>query len=142
MDKIQQTVVMYKPDIPSEEFKNEKKITREKFKKIFERAIRDKHKIEKRKIWLDKITASKHYIDKKDHPLFDDVISYISSNVTEILLISWENSIKEVRSLALKMRSKYIWNNSKLYNMIHASDSLEESKRECELHFWIEKKQR
>jgi len=142
MNEIEKTIVILKPDIPEEEFWEKPKIEREKFKKIFERIIRDKYNVLSRKKWIDKQIAYIHYEEKKEHPLFNDVINYISSEVSEVLLISWENCIKDIRKIALRMREKYIWNNSKLYNMIHASDSKHESDREYDIHFWNQKKQR
>jgi nucleoside diphosphate kinase len=93
-------------------------------------------KIENRKEEIiDEETAKNHYAEKKEHPLFNDVVKYISSDVSIILSISWNNAILEVRNIALKMRKKYIWE-SKLYNLIHSSDSLHESNREHDIHFW------
>lgn len=134
---MERTLVILKPSIPDEEFWENTIISREYFKKIFERVIRMKwFKIEKRKKEkLDIETASNHYFEKKEHPLFNSAVEYISSDVCEILSISWTNSISQIRELSLKMRDKYIWNKSKLYNMIHASDSIHESKREHEIHF-------
>lgn len=134
---MERTLVILKPSIPDKEFWENIVISREYFKKIFERIVRMKwFKIEKRKEEnLDFETAQKHYEEKKEHPLFNSVIEYITWDVCEILSISWENSISEIRKIALKMRDKYIWNNSKLYNMIHASDSVYESEREHKIHF-------
>jgi nucleoside diphosphate kinase len=36
------------------------------------------------------------------------------------------------------MRKQYIWD-SKLYNLIHSSDSKHESEREHRIHFWLKK---
>ncbi len=134
---MEKTLVIIKPSIPDVEFWKKTVISREYFKKIFDRALRMKWFTieEKKQVLLDKEVAETHYEEKRLHPLFPLVIDYITSEVVDILSISWENSIVEVRKLALSMREKYIWNNSKLYNMIHASDSVEESKREHEIHF-------
>jgi len=134
---MEKTLVIIKPSIPDGEFWEKTIISRDYFRKIFERLIRMKwFKIEgKKQEKLSNETASKHYEEKKQHPLFPLVIEYITSEVVDILSISWENSISEVRKIALNMREKYIWNNSKLYNMIHASDSTQESNREHDIHF-------
>ncbi|NVP17977.1 hypothetical protein HUU51_04640 [Candidatus Gracilibacteria bacterium] len=134
---MEKTLVIIKPSIPDVEFGKKTVISREYFKKIFDRALKMKgFTIEKKKqVLLDKEVAETHYEEKRLHPLFPLVIDYITSEVVDILSISGENSIVEVRKLALSMREKYIGNNSKLYNMIHASDSVEESKREHEIHF-------
>lgn len=134
---MEKTLVIIKPSIPDEEFWENIVISREYFKKIFERILRMKwFKIEKRKVEnMSTKTAEEHYAEKKEHPLFNSVILYITSGISEILSISWENAISEIRKIALKMRDKYIWNNSKLYNMIHASDSVYESEREHKIHF-------
>ncbi len=134
---MERTLVILKPSIPDKEFWRNIIISKEYFKKIFERIIRMRgFKIEKRKIEnIDIETARKHYEEKKEHPLFNSVIEYITWDICEILSISWENSISEVRMISLKMRDKYIWNQSKLYNMIHASDSKHESEREHMIHF-------
>lgn len=133
----EKALVILKPSIPDEEFWKNVVISREYFKKIFLRVIRMKwFTISKQKTQkISQEDAILHYYEKREHPLFNNVIEYITSEVTDILSISWENSIKEVRELALAMRAKYIWNNSKLYNMIHASDSEYESEREHEIHF-------
>lgn len=134
---MERTLVILKPSIPDEEFWNNIIISRDHFNKIFERIIRMKwFKVVERKD--EKISieiAREHYDEKKEHPLFNSVIEYITSNISEILSISWYNSIVEVRKISLRMRDKYIWNKSKLYNMIHASDSIHESEREHKIHF-------
>ncbi|MDD3793248.1 MAG: nucleoside-diphosphate kinase [Candidatus Gracilibacteria bacterium] len=134
---MEKTLVIIKPSIPDEEFGENIVISREYFKKIFERILRMKgFKIEKRKVEnMSTKTAEEHYAEKKEHPLFNSVILYITSGISEILSISGENAISEIRKIALKMRDKYIGNNSKLYNMIHASDSVYESEREHKIHF-------
>ena len=134
---MERTLVILKPSIPDTEFWENIVISRDYFKKIFERVIRMKwFKIDLRKQeTLDLETAKNHYYEKREHPLFNSVIEYITWDVCEILSISWENSISEIRKISLKMRDKYIWNKSKLYNMIHASDSIHESKREHKIHF-------
>lgn len=134
---MEKTVVILKPSIPDEEFSKRTVISRDKFKKIFERIIQMKwYKTISRKTWvIDTQTAENHYSDKREHPLFPEVIRYITSDISDILSIEWENSINDIRSIALRMREKYIWNWSKLYNMIHASDSEYESKKEHQIHF-------
>ena len=133
---MEKTLIILKPTIPESEENIHIKITKDKFQKIFFRIIKSNwFKIEKRKDEIiNKETAIKHYEEKKEHPLFNDVIKYISSDISIILSISWENAIKQVRNIALKMRKKYIWN-SKLYNLIHSSDSKHESDREHLIHF-------
>jgi len=139
---MEKTLIILKPSIPESENNKDIKITKEKFQKIFLRIIKSNwFKIEKqKKETIDKEIAIKHYEEKKEHPLFNDVIEYISSDVSIILSISWENAIKRIRTIALKMREKYIWK-SKLYNLIHSSDSKHESDREHMIHFPIKKEQ-
>lgn len=134
---MERTLVILKPSIPDEEFWDNVVISRDYFKKIFERIIRMKwfKVIEKKEEEISIETAKDHYDEKKEHPLFNSVIVYITSGVSEILSISWDNSIFEVRKISISMRDKYIWNRSKLYNMIHASDSIHESEREHKIHF-------
>lgn len=138
---IEKTIVIIKPDIPLSQFWNKKPIKQEKFRKIFERIIRDKYKIEHIINWLNEDIAKKHYEEKSNHPLYKKAVEYISDKTSVILSISWENAILEIRKIALKMREKYIGNNSKLYNLIHASDSIHESNREHLLHLGDKKKQ-
>lgn len=134
---MERTLVILKPSIPDKEFWENIVISKEYFKKIFERAIRMKwFKVDLRKVEVINLeTAENHYYEKREHPLFKAVIEYITWDVSEILSISWDKSISEIRKISLRMREKYIWNNSKLYNMIHASDSIEESEREHKIHF-------
>lgn len=134
---MEKTLIILKPSIPESQNNENIKITKENFQKIFFRIIRmNWFKIENRKEEIiDEQTAKNHYAEKKEHPLFNDVVKYISSDVSIILSISWNNAILEVRNIALKMRKKYIWE-SKLYNLIHSSDSLHESDREHDIHFW------
>lgn len=134
---MEKTLIILKPSIPESKNNENIKTTKENFQKIFFRIIRmNWFKIENRKEEIiDEETAKNHYAEKKEHPLFNDVVKYISSDVSIILSISWNNAILEVRNIALKMRKKYIWE-SKLYNLIHSSDSLHESNREHDIHFW------
>ncbi len=137
---MEKTLIILKPSIPESE-KNSISISKEKFQKIFLRIIKIKWFIidDKKEGVINKNTAIEHYAEKKEHPLFNDVIKYITSDISIILSISWNEAIKDVRSIALKMRKKYIWQ-SKLYNLIHSSDSKHESDREHNIHFWVNKK--
>jgi len=139
---MEKTLIILKPSIPKSKNIKNIKITKEKFQKIFFKIIKcNWFEIEEKKEkTIDKETAIKHYEEKKEHPLFNDVIEYISSDVSIILSISWENAIQRIRTIALKMRKKYIWD-SKLYNLIHSSDSKHESDREHMIHFPIKKEQ-
>ncbi|MCD5385239.1 nucleoside-diphosphate kinase [Candidatus Gracilibacteria bacterium] len=132
---MEKTLIILKPEIPESE-KNNITVSKEKFKKIFLRIIKaNGYKIENiKETIIDKETAQLHYAEKKEHPLFNDVVEYISSDISTILSISGENSIKNIRCIALKMREKYI-GKSKLYNLIHSSDSKHESDREHQIHF-------
>ncbi len=137
---MEKTLIILKPSIPESENHTNIQITKEKFQQIFFRIIRCSwFKIDERKEKIiDKETAENHYAEKKEHPLFNDVIKYISSDTSIILSISWEEAISQIRNIALKMRKKYIWD-SKLYNLIHSSDSEYESNREHNIHFPLEK---
>lgn len=137
---MEKTLIILKPSIPKSEKNENIKISKEKFQKIFLRIIRiNWFDIEELKKGIISIkTAKEHYAEKKEHPLFNNVIKYISSDVSTILSISWEDAIKKIRSISLKMRKKYIWD-SKLYNLIHSSDSKHESDREHNIHFWSKK---
>lgn len=138
---MEKTVVIIKPSIPESEYCTETIISRDKFSKIFKRIIRMKWFviIDKKEWLISEEIAKKHYEEKKDHPLFNDVVKYISSDISLILSIEWEEAILKIRKIALNMREKYIWNRSKLYNLIHSSDSLHESNREHQIHFNEEK---
>lgn len=68
MNKIEKTIVILKPDIPEQEFWEKPRIEREKFKKIFERIIRDKYNVISRKKWINKEVAYIHYEEKKRSP--------------------------------------------------------------------------
>jgi len=133
---MEKTLIILKPSIPESEINENIKITKEHFQKVFFRILSMKwfKIIEKKELIIDKNTALNHYIEKKEHPLFNSVIEYITSGTSIILSISWENAIYEVRKIALNMREKYIWK-SKLYNLIHSSDSKHESDREHNIHF-------
>ena len=133
---MEKTLIILKPSIPKSELNENIKVTKEEFQKIFFRILSIKwfKIIERKKTIIDEKTAKEHYADKKNHPLFNSVIKYISSDVSIILSISWEHAIENVRKIALSMRKKYIWT-SKLYNLIHSSDSEYESNREHKIHF-------
>lgn len=133
---MEKTLIILKPSIPKSKNNENIKISKENFQKIFFRIIRMNWlKIEnKKEEIIDDQTAKNHYAEKKEHPIFNDVVKYISSDISIILSISWNDAILKVRDIALKMRKKYIWE-SKLYNLIHSSDSLHESNREHNIHF-------
>ena len=84
---MERTIVILKPSIPDEEFSNNTIITREYFKKIFERIIRMKwfKIIERKEEKISLETAKNHYSEKIEHPLFNSVIKYIISDISEIL---------------------------------------------------------
>lgn len=81
---------------------------------------------------LTKELAEQHYIEHKDKPHFDDLISYITSGEVLTFMVPVE-SIKIARQKTLTFRSKFAI--SKRLNVLHCSDSEEAVKREYTLFF-------
>lgn len=91
----------------------------------------------------DRKTAEEHYEEHKDKPYFQELIDYITEDNICAMIIQGENAVEIVRKIngnkdPLKcdigsIRGKYC--NSKAYNLVHASDSVENAEREIRIWF-------
>lgn len=135
---IQRTIAIIKPEFP-EKYSWDISISRERFKQLFETILTFQwlEIIDEYQEWMEKEKVETHYQEKKDHPLFPQVVEYMSSGVSDILLIEGENAISQVRKTALQMREEFLKEkHTKLYNAIHSSDSLNEAQNEISHLFW------
>lgn len=87
--------------------------------------------------------VEEHYIEHKGKPFFNELVEYISNKEVMIMEIEGENVIEIMRlmignkdpKLALPGTIRGDFAYSITENIIHASDSLESSKRELSLWF-------
>lgn len=87
--------------------------------------------------------AKKHYEIHKERPFFDELIKFITSGPVVALVMEGENIVDVIRGMvgatkagdarAGTIRGDYVLDTGQ--NLIHASDSLENAKREIELFF-------
>lgn len=97
--------------------------------------------------WLTLDEARELYLPHKNEPFYDDLCKYMSSGLSEGILITYrydcdekrgnhisqEAMIKQVASLKDKIREKY--GVSEMKNVLHSSDSVENVERESEIYF-------
>lgn len=84
-----------------------------------------------------------HYIEHKDKPFFKELVDFLSSGSVCALVLQGENAVSKVRELNGNtnpenakegtIRRKY--GESMRKNAVHASDSIENAKREINLWF-------
>lgn len=87
--------------------------------------------------------AKNHYIEHKDKPYFDNLISYITRGEICALVIEGDNVINSVRKIngatnpldadMGSIRGRFAL--SKTENTIHSSDSVESAEREIKIWF-------
>lgn len=88
-------------------------------------------------------TASKHYTEHLGKPFYKDLISFITSGPSVILILESLDAISIVRSMvgatnpadALSGTIRGDYATSPGHNMIHASDSHESAEKEIKLFF-------
>ncbi|WP_125152676.1 nucleoside-diphosphate kinase [Clostridium rectalis] len=94
-------------------------------------------------IKADRETAESHYIEHKGREYYQSLIDYITEGEIVTILLEGENAIGIVRKIngatdplqadSGSIRGKYAY--SKQRNLVHASDSKENAKREIDIWF-------
>lgn len=128
---IEQTLVILKPD--SQDTPSQAEVYK-KFKNILSK--RWMNISQQTEFILSENIIKQHYQWKEEHPLYNEVVSYMNSWKSIIIEIKWIDVIKRVRLITLSLRKILLSQEpGKIYNLIHASDSLSEAKRERKVHF-------
>lgn len=91
----------------------------------------------------DEELAKEHYDEHVDKPFFNDLVDYITSGPSCVLIIEGENAIERVRKINGATNPKEAQDNTirALYglelskNTVHASDSQKSAKREISIWF-------
>lgn len=91
----------------------------------------------------DEELAKEHYDEHVDKPFFNDLVNYITSGPSCVLIIEGENAIERVRKINGATNPKEAQDNTirALYglelskNTVHASDSQKSAKREISIWF-------
>lgn len=76
--------------------------------------------------------AEAHYAEHKGKPFFDELIEYMTSG-DSLIILAPITSIEEARADTMKFRAKYTKGGCR--NVLHCSDSEEACIREAELFF-------
>ena len=129
---MEKTLILIKPDI----------IKKNRIGKII--SILEENKLEINNIFMFNFKDEEAKIFYKDHqtkPFFNELISFIKSDKIVAIILSGENIINKVRKLIGDTNYKKAENNtirsmfatSLTENAVHASDSIESSKREINI---------
>lgn len=131
---IEKSLVLIKPD----------GVERNLIGKILEVYEREGLKI--KNIKMEQITkefAAKHYEEHKEKKFFNDLINYITRSPLVTLILEGENAVEKIRKLNgstnpenaefATIRKRFAL--SKEENTVHASDTLENAKKEIKLWF-------
>lgn len=111
---------------------------------IISRIERKGFKITKAKLIIPDIsTVEKHYIEHKEKPFFRELVNFITEGGVMVMEVEGEDVIKIMRLMVGDKDPKIAtpgtirgdFAHSKTKNIIHASDSLEASKRELDIWF-------
>ncbi len=94
-------------------------------------------------------TAEQHYMEHKGKPFYEDLLSFITSGPSVIMILESLDAVQIVRSMvgatnpadAVPGSIRGDYATSPGHNMIHASDSGESAEREISLFFRQEEKQ-
>lgn len=96
-----------------------------------------------KKLCASKELASQHYIEHKDKPYFNELISYLTRSPIIAMVLEGDDAISKVRSIngatnpleanEGSIRKLYALNKNE--NSVHASDSIESAKREIDIWF-------
>ncbi len=91
----------------------------------------------------DRATLEKHYIEHKEKPFYEELISYMMQGSILAMIVEGNNAIKLVRNINGKtnpaeaepgtIRGDFA--NTMTENIVHASDSLESAEREISIWF-------
>ncbi|WP_461866148.1 nucleoside-diphosphate kinase [Thermococcus sp.] len=137
MNKIERTLVIIKPDA----------VVRGLIGEITARLEKRGLKIVGMKmIWIDRELAEKHYEEHRGKPFFNSLIDYITKAPSVVMVVEGRYAVSVVRKMAGAtdpkdaepgtIRGDYGLDvGDAIYNVIHASDSLESAEREINLYF-------
>lgn len=91
----------------------------------------------------DRATLEKHYIEHREKPFYEELISYMMQGSLLAMVVEGNNAIKLVRNINGKtnpveaepgtIRGDFA--NTMTENIVHASDSLESAEREISIWF-------
>lgn len=91
----------------------------------------------------DRATLERHYIEHKEKPFYEELISYMLQGNILAMIVEGNNAIKLVRNINGKtnpveaepgtIRGDYA--NTMTENIVHASDSTESAEREISIWF-------
>ncbi|WP_352419808.1 nucleoside-diphosphate kinase [Proteiniborus sp.] len=91
----------------------------------------------------DRATLEKHYIEHREKPFYEELISYMMQGSILAMVVEGNNAIKLVRNINGKtnpveaepgtIRGDFA--NTMTENIVHASDSLESAEREISIWF-------
>ena len=131
---MEQTLLIVKPDGVSRGLVGE----------VLARIERKGYRIEKieGKV-IDRDLAERHYAEHKGKPFFEELIEYITSGLSVIMVIRGENAIENVRVImgptnpldATPGSIMGAYATSVTRNLVHGSDSQESAAREIALFF-------
>jgi len=97
-------------------------------------------------IRLDRETAQRHYYEHEGKPYFDPLVKYISSAPSVVLVVEGRSAVTVVRKMigatdpaeaepGTIRGDLALHRTSVVYNLVHASDSVESAKKEIALFF-------
>lgn len=99
--------------------------------------------IECKMLRADRATLERHYIEHKEKPFYEELISYMLQGNILAMIVEGNNAIKLVRNINGKtnpveaepgtIRGDYA--NTMTENIVHASDSTESAEREISIWF-------
>jgi len=99
--------------------------------------------VAQKEITIDKETAEKFYATHKDKPFFNDLISYITSGPSIVMILEKENAVSAWRNRmgATDPEKADVGTIRQLYgtdiqrNAVHGSDSIESAQKEIQIFF-------
>ncbi|MDN6196024.1 MAG: nucleoside-diphosphate kinase [Atopostipes suicloacalis] len=131
---IEQTLALIKPDA----------VERNLIGKILSEYEEHQLKIIKMKMLTpSKELASKHYAEHKEKSFYDDLMYYITSGPVVAFILEGKDAVSRVRKLngatdpkeAAQNTIRSLYGIDLSHNTVHASDSLENAKKEQEIWF-------
>ena len=139
------SVVILKPDV----FKREERLESDKLIKPLPEAeefiayVRWKLQdsgleiVRERKEKIPREVVELHYAEHKENrEKFEFLKQYITSGVSYIMLIGWEDAQPKARKIIMDLREEFLQTPQKAcYNMTHASWNKDEAAMESKLHF-------
>lgn len=99
--------------------------------------------VECKMIEADRDTLEKHYIEHREKPFYEELVSYMMNGSIMVMIVEGNNAIKLVRNINGKtnpldaepgtIRGDFA--NTMTENIVHASDSEESAEREISIWF-------